>query len=114
MRALYDGVESNTTLALAKGGDDSINLMLITDDGLPIDITGDAVDVEVHPAKTRTGVETKLLGTTLGVVAAGQVTIDITDVVMDFGPGTYYCFARWTEAGGNINYADGYAIVVVN
>jgi len=117
MRALYDGVENNTDLTAFKEADGVINVVLLGDDGLPIDLTGETIFIEVQANKVR-ATEVKSLTGVLHQALGGSYTVTLeptggADNIMDFGPGTYYLFAYRIDGGGNRYYADGNAIVAV-
>lgn len=120
MRAFINGVEKNPNVNLFKEADDNLNVALMNDDGSPVDITADAVAIEVQSSKARATAVKDLNGVLHAAPSSGHFTVKVEptgggDNVMDFGPGTYYLFPyRVEDVSGDKHYADGFATLTVS
>ena len=105
MRTLKEGIALDG-ITLIKGGDkEAINMMVLNDDGTARDLTGDTIDVEVHPRTGRIATPLLSLSGTLVVAEAGTFTITPTDTETDtLDVGNYKYWVKHTESGGNIFY----------
>ena len=113
MKSLKEGIALDT-ITLIKGADKMpINMMILSDDGEAIDITGDTVEVELHPRSGRIATPSLVLTGVHVVETAGTFTLTPTDVETDtLDVGRYNYWVKWTEAGGTI-YEDGPGEVIV-
>lgn len=102
------------TVTLFKAADAVLNVVLLDTDGSPLDITSDTIALEVQASKTRSDTPTKTVTGAIGVATGGFATVTLTDIVMDFGPGTFYGWIKRTEdSSGDISFGADYITLVV-
>lgn len=93
---------------IAKGADESLKVLIMKDDGAVEDITGDSVDLIVYDRSDRKNAAiTTHSGDTLTTPTAGLATVALTDAEINYGPGSYSMFVRWTDASASKVYFDG-------
>ncbi len=104
MRAIIEGVEGGK-LGLFKGGDRTLKIHLIEDQGEVIDLTDGAVSFDFYDTKDRRNAPVKTQAGVLTDPLAGYVTLVLLAAGMTFGPSVndvpYYLFAKITAAGGD-------------
>jgi len=113
MKSLTNG-ERLGGISVIKGADKTaINLMLISDDGEAIDITGDTLAVEIHPRAGRGETPIVTLAGTIVVAEAGTFTVTPTDTDTNLlSVGSYYYWVKHTESGGLV-FMDGPGVLTV-
>jgi hypothetical protein len=103
MRALIDGVEG-AAVTLMNNSTASMKGIVITDDGVNIDLTGDTVAIEVYPTSIRSGSPVTTWSGALSVPAGGSFTVSLTPVINNLGVGTKYGYVKRTH-GAEVYYA---------
>jgi hypothetical protein len=116
MRALVNGEEGGA-LTLFKGADASLNLMLLNDDGtIPANLSSDTIALEFYADARRSAAAVFSKAAVVGTLAAGLYTVSPTAADMNFGPGTYYAFAKRTqdETGTPVTVSKKYVTVTIS
>ena len=112
MKAIINGITSGP-LQLAKGGNESLNVLVFEDNGDAINITGGSIDVVVYDRSDRANAaKATHSGDTLTTPLAGFATVAIDDSELTYGPGEYYAFIRYTSSGANIFFSQPYTLIV--
>jgi hypothetical protein len=98
MIGLINGSSGNN-ITLFKDADDSLNCMVLEDDGTPMDITGLTCEAVFYKNKTRDHADDPVLEASGIIVTAtaGFFTVALANTDMTFGPGTYYIYLRITD-----------------
>lgn len=104
MIALINGEEGGN-LALFKAGDESLNIVLLADDGsIPSAFTGDTITARFYDTADRRNAAVKSKAATLTTATAGFSILTLLTADMTFGPGTngapYYLFIERDENTG--------------
>lgn len=125
MIAIINGTEG-ATLKSFKGGFDLLRLILLSDGtvgptgqvaavGSPLDVTGDTVTLEVYDTVDRRNAAVKSLPATIVGATYGYLTVALTATLMDFGPGTYYVYAKRSEnTGATIEFSRVHSVMQVS
>ena len=106
MLALING--STSKVRLAKATDNTLRVIVAEDDGSPIDITSDAIDLLVYQRSDRANAAIATHSDDTVVQAdAGYATVALGDAELNYGPGEYYMFVRYTDVGATKVYWSG-------
>lgn len=104
MKALINGVESGL-INYNVGGDQTMNIMFVDDDGAPLDYSSDTGSVEVYASATRTVVSASK-AVSGGTPASGTGLVVLADNEanwVDLNSGQQFAFrAKIIEAGGDV------------
>ena len=109
--AVFDGAIGGSKTVF-KASDDSISVVVLDAEGLPQDLTGDAINLEIHSSKIR-GTATATIAGSLTAPTAGHGTFTLADTDLTFGPGTFYAFLQYIASGGEIAYGSEYLTLSV-
>lgn len=103
MLALINGSQGLVTLL--KATNQVLKVVVANDDGSAIDVTGDSVDLIVYDRSDRaTAAIATHVGDALTTPTAGLATVTITAAELTYGPGDYFVFVRWNDAGNSKTY----------
>lgn len=105
MLAIVNGVRGGT-IKYPAGSDKTINIIILDDDGAPVDVTGDTVSVEVYANANRSDTPTTNAGA-LTAPSAGHVNSDFADDgdIAGLTKGkSYFMWVKHTAAGGTVTY----------
>lgn len=78
------------TIEVFKGGAFEAVIVILTKDGIPFNLTGAIVTLEVYGARTRGDTPLKSFPVTLTTAAAGLCTLTVAGADMDLTTGTKY------------------------
>lgn len=113
MIGLIDGKEAND-IQMFKGGDKTLQCMLVNDDGTPRDITGLTLEAILYKNKTRDNTLDPVV-VKAGVIVtptAGHFTAAFAAADMTMDPGTYYIYLK-EDDGGVISFSEEPAKITV-
>lgn len=110
MRALIDGVDGGS-IELFKAEDVTKQLVVLNSDGSVKDCLLGTVQMLVYDTPDRRNTVTKTIsavGVSTGVSEAiGAFTLPLTPTILNFGPGRYWGFVRYTNSGATtFDYAE--------
>lgn len=101
------------TLKIFKAADAlAIPLRVLDDTGAPINLTGHTVTLECYASPLRSAAAVKTLSTTVVDATAGAHQLLPVVSSIDFGPGTYYVYAK-TDNAGAISISQNYITLKV-
>jgi hypothetical protein len=103
IKAFVNGVEGGS-LNLQKAGDATVNLILLDRNNAPQDITGDTVTAEFYDTSDRRNTPVRSKTGALTTAAAGYSILTLLPADLDFGPGRFFLFIKYTASGGDIEY----------
>lgn len=111
MKALINGLTG--PLQLAKGGNETLNVLVFDDNGAATDLTGGSVDIVVYDRSDRANAaKATHSGDTLTTPTAGLATVAIDDTELTYGPGEYYAFVRYTTSGALVHFSQPYTLII--
>jgi hypothetical protein len=105
MKILINGMESGL-INYNVGGDQTMELLFLDDDGAPLDFSSDTGSVEVYASATRTlTLASKAVSGGTPASGTGQVVLADTEANwVDLNPGQQYNFrAKIIAAGGDVS-----------
>lgn len=104
MRYTFDTLSADgETVKLFKGADRVLtNVRLINTDGTPVNLTGATATLEIYASVDRKAAAVASLTLTTVTAAAGSMSITPTIANINFGPGTYYMFAKHVVTSGTV------------
>ena len=111
MRFLLNGKSAPADVVLVHKAADELDIptRIFADDGTPIDLATGTLTIEVYDLVSRKNAATKSYATTTVVAAAGTAKVVPTVAANNFGPGTYYAFAKFVvTSGGAISFSANY------
>lgn len=101
-------------LKLFKAADESIQrVRVISDEGVPEDVTGDTVTLELYSKSDRSGTVVKSQALTTVSATAGTMSFTPTIAGQNYGPGTYFAFLKHVTAGGTVTFSKNYYKITI-
>ena len=96
MKFLIKGLSApQDVLKLFKAADaPDIPVRILDDTGAPVDLTTATITLECYTLVSRSTAAVKSFATTLVTAAAGESKLVPTIAAVNFGPGTYYMYAK--------------------
>lgn len=115
MRVLINGlVGTDPTIKLFKAADASdVLVRLMNDDGTVIDVTAGTNTLEFYTTANRSIAAVKSQALTTVTATAGHTKFTPSIAGVNFGPGTYYAFAKRVDGTGNVSISKNYYKFVI-
>ena len=116
MKFLIKGLSTPAdTLKLYKAIDaPDVPVRIIGADGTPMALTSVTTTIEVYDSPTRKNAAIKSFSTTTVVATGGEAKVVPTVAAVNFGPGTYYMFAKTVDVSTNVTISDNYVTLKVS
>jgi hypothetical protein len=112
MRAFING-STNAPISLAKGSNNSLNVLVCNDNGSVLDITGGTIDLVVYDRSDRANAARAThAGDTLTTPTAGFATVAVDDSELTYGPGEYYVFVKHTTSGALVYFSAPFVLII--
>lgn len=104
MKFLLNGksVPADVVLLHKASDDADVPIRIFNDDGTPIDLSTGVLTLAIYDTANRKNAAVKSYATTSAVEAAGTATITPTVAGNNWGPGTYYAFAKFVLTSGSL------------
>ena len=87
--------------------------ILSTTDGAVRPLTSETVTFEVYDTADRRNAVIKTISTTITTALAGYVTATLTPAILNFGPGSYFLFAKVVDAGALVHWSRKHTVLKV-
>jgi hypothetical protein len=113
MKALING-STNASVTVAKGSNNSLNVLVMNDDGSVLALSTGTIDLVVYDRSDRANAAIAThAGAGLSLATAGFDVVDIDDSALTYGPGEYYVFVKHTTAGGTFVYFSAPFVLII-
>lgn len=112
LNALVNGRIGGTVEAF-KDAEFTAELVILDDDGNPLDLTGGAVALEVHAGKTRTDSPEASYAATLTAATAGHASLTVATASFNLPVGTHYAYVKFTNGSSEVFYGGDQVTITV-
>lgn len=113
MKAIFNG-QVGGSIQLQKGCNYSgIPVTILTDAGAIQALSTGTVDLVIYDTSDRRNAAIKTISVAVTTAADGKCTLALLPANLDFGPGTYYGYLRFTDATAKIFFSRSYTLVTI-
>jgi hypothetical protein len=111
MKALFNG-QVGGSIQFQKGANYSgIPITILTDAGAIQALSTGTVDLVVYDTSDRRNAALKTVSVTVTTATDGKCTLALVPANLDFGPGTYFGFVRFTDATSKVFFSRQFTLV---